>query len=93
MPILIQSASCWIQGNVDIVSGYEISDTCSFVPQIQAETAVFFLGLIFVLGGIDSCLQIFFERKRFRRKTILGIVFVFTGMTYIIFSSSPLSSR
>jgi 4-amino-4-deoxy-L-arabinose transferase-like glycosyltransferase len=81
-----QSASCWIQGNVDIVSGYEISDTCEFKPSRDAgETAVFFLGLIFVLGGTILALRYLFKEKDAEKKYFLGIVFVFTGITYIIF--------
>ncbi|MFH0929923.1 MAG: glycosyltransferase family 39 protein, partial [Candidatus Moraniibacteriota bacterium] len=82
----VQSASCWIQGNLDIVSGYEISDACEFKASRSAgETAVFFLGLIFAAGGTILGLKYLFKENDVNKKYFLGIVFVFTGITYLIF--------
>jgi len=82
----VQSASCWIQGNVDIISGYEISDTCEFKASRDVkEAVVFFFGLIFVFGGMILTLRYFFKEKYVDKKHFLGIILVFTGITYIIF--------
>lgn len=82
----VQSASCWIQGNIDIVSGYEISDMCEFKTSRDVrETAVFFLGLIFAAGGTILGLKYFFKEKNANKKYFLGIVFVFIGITYLVF--------
>jgi 4-amino-4-deoxy-L-arabinose transferase-like glycosyltransferase len=83
---VVQSASCWVQGNLDIVSGYEISDTCDFKPARNArETAVFFLGLVFVLGGTILGFRYFFKEKEKDQKSFLVILLAFSGISYLIF--------
>jgi 4-amino-4-deoxy-L-arabinose transferase-like glycosyltransferase len=82
----IRGASCWIQGNVDIVSGYEISDTCSFTPgKNAADTTVFLFGSLFVVGGMILGVRYFLKETDAGRKTFLGIVFLFTGITFLVF--------
>jgi len=82
----IRGASCWIQGNIDIISGYEISDTCSFTPgENAADTAVFLFGSLFVVGGMILGVRYFFKETDAGRKTFLGIVFLFTGITFLVF--------
>jgi hypothetical protein len=92
----LQSTSCLVQGNADIVSGYEISDTCSFVPgKNKADTSVFILGSIFVFGGLILSVRYFLKEKDFDRKAYLGIALAFTGVTFVIFTkmASELSVR
>jgi 4-amino-4-deoxy-L-arabinose transferase-like glycosyltransferase len=83
----LQSTSCLIQGSVDIVSGYEISDTCSFSPgKNKQDTSVFILGFVFFLGGLILAIRSFLKEKDFDRRFFLGITFVFTGVTFVIFT-------
>jgi 4-amino-4-deoxy-L-arabinose transferase-like glycosyltransferase len=83
---MIQGTSCWIQGNTDIISGYEISDVCSFKPSRRAwDTSVFIMGLIFFLGGIILGLKYFFKEKEADQKSFLAVMFIFTGISYLIF--------
>jgi 4-amino-4-deoxy-L-arabinose transferase-like glycosyltransferase len=83
---VLQSGSCWVQGSLEIVSGYEISDTCAFKPSRSIrETAIFFLGLIFSLGGTILGVRYFFKEKDADRKTFLGIIFIFVGAAYLVF--------
>jgi 4-amino-4-deoxy-L-arabinose transferase-like glycosyltransferase len=83
---IVHSASCWIQGNMDIGSGYEISDTCSFNPAHSAkDTSVFIFGLIFVLGGTILGIRYFLKEKETRRKSFLVILFIFLGISYLVF--------
>jgi 4-amino-4-deoxy-L-arabinose transferase-like glycosyltransferase len=82
----IRGVSCWIQGNIDIVSGYEISDTCSFtLGRNAADTAVFLFGSLFVIGGMIFGVRYFLKEKNADRKTFLGIVFLFTGIAFLVF--------
>jgi 4-amino-4-deoxy-L-arabinose transferase-like glycosyltransferase len=83
---VVQSASCWTQGNLDIVSGYEISDTCDFKPARNVgEIVVFFLGLVFVLGGTILGFRYFFKEKEKDRKSFLIVLLAFSGISYLIF--------
>jgi 4-amino-4-deoxy-L-arabinose transferase-like glycosyltransferase len=82
----LQSWSCWVQGNIEIISGYEISDVCSFKPtQSAGDTAAFLLGLIFVLGGTILGVRYFVKETDADRKSFLGIIFIFAGVTYLVF--------
>lgn len=82
----LQSGSCWVQGNLDIVSGYEISDVCNFRPAHSVmDTSAFVLGLIFVLGGTILGVRYFFKEADVDRKSFLGITLVFVGVTYLVF--------
>jgi 4-amino-4-deoxy-L-arabinose transferase-like glycosyltransferase len=82
----IRGVSCWIQGNVDIVSGYEISDTCSFTPgKRAADTTVFLFGSLFVVGGMILAVRYFLREKDVARRNFLIIVFLFTGITFLVF--------
>jgi hypothetical protein len=82
----LQGTSCWIQGSLYIISGYEISDTCAFKPARSAgETTLFLLGLVFVLGGTILGVRYFLKEANADRKSFLGIVFVFVGVTYLVF--------
>lgn len=81
-----QGASCWIQGNLDIISGYEISDTCSFHASSDMNDAIAFtLGLFFVFGGTVLAVRYFLKETDTDRKIFLGIIFVFTGITFLVF--------
>jgi 4-amino-4-deoxy-L-arabinose transferase-like glycosyltransferase len=83
---MLQGTSCWIQGNLYIISGYEISDECVFNPSHSAgKTTLFFFGLLFVLGGTILGIRYFLKEKNTSRKSFLGIVFVFVGITYLVF--------
>ncbi len=82
----IHGTSCWIQGNLDILSGYEISDTCSFDPRSSAEdTLAFLFGAVVVVGGTILGTRYFLKETDADRKSFLGIIFAFTGITYLIF--------
>jgi len=82
----IHGTSCWIQGNMDILSGYEISDTCSFNLRKNAEdTLAFLLGAVFVVGGTILAVHYFLKEKDADRKIFLGIIFTFVGITYLVF--------
>lgn len=82
----VHSASCWIQGNLDIISGYEISDTCSFNPGSKAGDALaFLLGAVFVVGGTILGFKYFLKEPEADRQSFLGIMLMFTGITYLIF--------
>jgi hypothetical protein len=82
----IQSSSCWIQGNLDIITGYEISDNCSFVPSKKAgDSLAFLLGSIFVVVGTILWLKRFFRESDHDRKSFSGIVLLFTGISYLLY--------
>jgi 4-amino-4-deoxy-L-arabinose transferase-like glycosyltransferase len=82
----LHGTSCWVQGNVDIISGYEISDKCSFTPgKSDKDTLVFVLGAIFVLGGTILGFQYLREETDIDRKLFLGLASVFTGISFLIF--------
>jgi len=83
---VVRSTSCWIQGNLDIISGYEISDTCSFKPgRNMGNTLAFLAGAVFVVGGTILGFRYFLKETDTDRKSFLGIVFLSTGITYLIF--------
>lgn len=82
----IRGTSCWIQGNLDIISGYEISDTCSSDPRKSAgDTLAFLFGLVFVLGGTILGINYFLKETDIDRKSFLGILFLFAGISYLVF--------
>jgi len=84
---ILQSTSCLIQGNVYIASGYEISDKCSFDSgNSKVNIAIFTFGSIFFLGGLILAVRYFLKETDADRKAFLGIVFVFTGITYLVFT-------
>jgi 4-amino-4-deoxy-L-arabinose transferase-like glycosyltransferase len=84
---ILQSTSCLIQGNIYIASGYEISDKCSFDSgSSKANIVIFVFGSIFVLGGLILAVRYFLKEANADRKAFLGIVFVFTGITYLVFT-------
>jgi 4-amino-4-deoxy-L-arabinose transferase-like glycosyltransferase len=86
---LLQSTSCLIQGNIEIISGYEISDKCSFdFGKSKADTSVFIFGSVFVLGGLILAIRYFLKEADADRKYFLGMVLVFTGITYLIFAKT-----
>lgn len=83
---VVQGTSCWIQGNMDIISGYEISDTCSFNPNTSMNDALAFtFGLVFVLGGVIIAIKYFLKETNTDRKIFLGIIFAFVGITFLVF--------
>lgn len=84
---ILQSTSCLIQGNIDISSGYKISDKCSFDSgSSKVNIAIFTFGSIFVLGGLILAVRYFLKEKDSDRKAYLGIALVFTGVTFVIFT-------
>jgi len=82
---VLHDSSCWVQGNIDIISGYEISDTCSFDPGNKDDLVVFVLGSLFVLGGAILGLRYFLNEKDADKKAFLGIIFAFIAVSYLIF--------
>jgi 4-amino-4-deoxy-L-arabinose transferase-like glycosyltransferase len=82
----VQSASCFVQSNTYILSGYEISDNCSFNPGKKSmDTLIFFFGALFAVGGIFIGIRDFFTEANEERRLFLGIIFVFVGITFLIF--------
>ncbi len=93
---LVQSTNCLIQGNIEIVSGYEISDKCSFgSDSSRGDISIFILGSVFVFGGLVLAVRYFLKETEAERRAFLGILFVFTGIMYLIFVkiASELSVR
>ena len=83
---LLHGTSCWVQGNIDIISGYEISDKCSFAPGARTgETVVFLLGFVFVLGGTILGFRYLSAELDADKKSFLAVVSVFTGIAFLIF--------
>lgn len=83
---IAQGTSCWIQGNLDIISGYEISDTCSFTSKSDMNDALAFtFGLAFVVGGVILAIRYFLGEMNADRKSFLVIIFMFTGITFLVF--------
>lgn len=79
-------SSCWVQGNLDIISGYEISDKCSFTFGTHIkDTLAFLLGMVFVLGGTILGYQYLRKEADTDRKSFLGLVSVFMGVSFFIF--------
>ncbi|MEI7891314.1 MAG: glycosyltransferase family 39 protein [bacterium] len=84
---IVRGTSCWIQGNTDIISGYEIDDKCDFsLGRNLGNTLVFFLGMIFVLGGTVLGLKYFKEEKDAEKRLFLLVVSVFTGVSFLVFA-------
>ncbi|MCX6766512.1 MAG: glycosyltransferase family 39 protein [Candidatus Moranbacteria bacterium] len=84
---IFQSTSCLVQGNIYIASGYEISDKCSFGSgSSKANVVVFAFGSVFVLGGLVLAVRYFLKEADADQKAFLGIVFVFTGIAYLVFT-------
>ena len=83
---VIHGTSCWVQGNVDIISGYEISDKCAFAAgSNMGDTLAFLLGLVFVVGGTILGFQYLRKETDGDRKSFLGLISVFVGISFIIF--------
>lgn len=83
---LIQSASCWVQGNIDIISGYEISDTCTFKPEKNKnDLAVFIFGTLFVLGGTILGFRYLKKESNPDKKSFLALIFIYMAIVYLIF--------
>ena len=83
---VLHGTSCWVQGNMDIISGYEISDKCSFTPGANVgDTMAFLLGFVFVLGGTILGFQYLRGEKDEDRKLFLSLVSVFVGISFVIF--------
>jgi 4-amino-4-deoxy-L-arabinose transferase-like glycosyltransferase len=82
----LHGTSCWVQGNLDIVSGYEISDKCSFTPGThKGDTLAFLIGLIFVVGGTILGYQYIRKESDADKKSFLLLLSVFTSVTFVIF--------
>ncbi len=83
---VLHGSSCWIQGNLDIVSGYEISDKCSFKIGSHAnDTWAFLLGTIFVVGGSILGVGYIRREKNTDKKSFLLLLSVFTSVTFLVF--------
>lgn len=81
-----RDASCFVEANSYILSGYVISDGCSFRwGKHSNDTWVFFLGALFVFGGIVLGLKDFFKELNRDRRIFLGIVFTFFGISFLIY--------
>ena len=84
---ILHSSSCWVQGNADIISGYEISDTCSFEPgKNKGDLFVFVFGTLFVLGGTLLGLRYLKKESDPDRKYFLALVFVYMAVAYFVFT-------
>jgi 4-amino-4-deoxy-L-arabinose transferase-like glycosyltransferase len=82
----LHGASCWVQGNLDIISGYEISDKCSFtLAAHKSDTLAFLLGLIFVVGGTILGFQAIRQEKDDEKQKLLFVLGVFMGVTFLVF--------
>lgn len=83
---IIRSSICWVQGNVDIISGYEISDTCEFKPgKNKDDLVVFIFGMLFVFGGTILGLRYLKKESNPDKKYFLAIVFVYVATAYVMF--------
>lgn len=84
---IFRDTSCLTQGNIDILTGYEISDKCVLNTNNTANLSVFVFGLVFLLGGIAIGLKYFRQEKDFNKKIFLTLIFVYMVVAYIIFIS------
>jgi 4-amino-4-deoxy-L-arabinose transferase-like glycosyltransferase len=83
---VVRATSCWVQGNLDIISGYEIDDKCSFsVGRNFGNTLAFLLGFIFVLGGTLLGFKYFSKEQNADKKLFLLTVTVFTSVSFLVF--------
>lgn len=80
-----RDTSCFTQGNINILSGYEISNECVLKVNRKGDVAIFALGFAFLLGGIALGLRSFWQEKDYDKKAFLGIVFLYSAIAYIIF--------
>ncbi len=83
---LLRDTSCWTQGNIEIISGYEISDSCSIKTSGYAQDLIILaFGLIFVFGGMAIGFNYFLKEIDFNKKAFLGVIFLYLGIAYVIF--------
>jgi 4-amino-4-deoxy-L-arabinose transferase-like glycosyltransferase len=83
---LIHDTSCWTQGNIEIISGYEISDSCSIKTNGNiTDIIILAIGLLFVFGGTLIGFSYFLKEIDFNKKAFLGVVFLYLSIAYIVF--------
>ena len=83
---VLHGSGCWVQGNLDIISGYEISDKCSFtIGNNAGDTLMFILAAIFVIGGTILAYKYARKEKDEDRKMFLLVVSIFTSVSFVIF--------
>lgn len=82
----VHATSCWVQGNIYIISGYEISDTCAFDPSKSAPNSIMFLlGLLFIAGGTALGAKYFLDERDAERRLFLAVVFAFSAVSFLVF--------
>lgn len=80
------SSSCLIQANADIISGWEISDTCSFKPEKNKDDlAVFIFSAIFLIGGLLLAIKSLRREKDVDKKNFLIVIMTFLTVTLLLF--------
>lgn len=81
-----QSSICFVEANVQILTGHEISDTCKLKNE-AVTLLIFALGAFFVLGGLFLGIYYFRREKDVNAKSFLALIFTYCAVAVLVFVS------